>query len=53
MTAAIRDIGTIDRATCRREAEARFSPDALVEGYLRVFDKLLIRKCRQPSREVL
>lgn len=41
MATAIRDIGQIDRAACRRDAETRFSPDALVEAYLRVFGKLV------------
>lgn len=41
MADAIRNIGTIDRAACRRDAEERFSPTALVDGYLRVFDRLL------------
>jgi len=34
MVAAVKRIGEIDRAGCRSAAEVRFSPQALVEGYL-------------------
>lgn len=39
MAAAIRRIGEIDRAACRRDAEERFSPQVLVDGYLSVIEK--------------
>ncbi|MEX0643455.1 MAG: glycosyltransferase family 4 protein [Pirellulales bacterium] len=46
---AIRNIGTIDRATCRRDAELRFSADTMVDGYLRVIDKLRVKRtCSMP-----
>ena len=41
MVEAIRNIEAIDRAECRQDAEQRFSGNALVNGYLRVFDHLL------------
>jgi glycosyltransferase involved in cell wall biosynthesis len=41
MVSAIRSVQTIDRNACRRDAEARFHQDALVEGYLRVIGQLL------------
>jgi glycosyltransferase involved in cell wall biosynthesis len=41
MTQAIRDISTIDRAACRADVEARFSPPALVDGYMRVFQQVM------------
>jgi glycosyltransferase involved in cell wall biosynthesis len=41
MAEAIRQIERIDRAVCRGDAEERFSPEALVNGYLRVFEKVL------------
>jgi glycosyltransferase involved in cell wall biosynthesis len=41
MVDAIRRIDTIDRAVCRKDAEERFSQEALVNGYLRVFEKVL------------
>jgi glycosyltransferase involved in cell wall biosynthesis len=41
MVDAIRRAGRIDRAACRRDAEERFSADALVGGYLRVIDQVV------------
>jgi glycosyltransferase involved in cell wall biosynthesis len=41
MVSAIRAVSTIDRKACRRDAETRFDQEALVDGYLRVIDKLL------------
>lgn len=41
MARAIRDIDRIERANCRADVEARFCPDVLVEGDLKVFRSLL------------
>jgi glycosyltransferase involved in cell wall biosynthesis len=38
---AVGRIGEIDRARCRAEAERRFSPGAMAEGYERVYATLL------------
>ena len=32
---------TIDRAACRRHVEQRFSLDAMIDGYLNVYDQIL------------
>ncbi len=37
---AIRHLGTIDRADCRREVEARFSTGVMVDAYEQVFERL-------------
>jgi glycosyltransferase involved in cell wall biosynthesis len=37
---AVSRLGTIDRATCRREAERRFSPAAMADAYERVYAEL-------------
>jgi glycosyltransferase involved in cell wall biosynthesis len=39
--AAVRRVHTIDRATCRRWVEQRFTVDHMVEGYMRVYERLL------------
>jgi glycosyltransferase involved in cell wall biosynthesis len=44
MAALVGRLGEIDRATCRAEAERRFSDDAVVEAYLRVYRELLGRE---------
>ena len=41
MIAAVQQIEKIDRGHCRRVAEERFSPEALVAGYLHSIEKLL------------
>jgi glycosyltransferase involved in cell wall biosynthesis len=38
---AVSRICAIDRQSCRREAECRFSPAAMAEGYERVFSRLV------------
>jgi glycosyltransferase involved in cell wall biosynthesis len=40
MVAALGRIGSIDRATCRAEFERRFSAEAMVDGYLGVFERV-------------
>jgi glycosyltransferase involved in cell wall biosynthesis len=45
MVSAIRAVTAIDRKACRRDAEARFDQEALVDGYLRVIHKLLGNQC--------
>lgn len=40
---AIDRLDEIDRARCRAEAERRFSPAAMVDGYERVYERLLER----------
>ncbi|HEX6511192.1 MAG TPA: glycosyltransferase family 4 protein, partial [Chloroflexota bacterium] len=39
--AAVRRVHTLDRAACRRWVEERFTVDHMVEGYLRVYERLL------------
>ncbi len=39
--AAVRRVPTLDRAACRRWVEGRFTVDHMVEGYLRVYERLL------------
>jgi glycosyltransferase involved in cell wall biosynthesis len=41
MTAAVAGLGSIDRAACRADAEARFSAAALVDGYSAVYAELM------------
>jgi len=41
MVAAIKAISSIDRASCRHDAETRFTQDSLVEGYLHSISKLI------------
>jgi glycosyltransferase involved in cell wall biosynthesis len=38
---AVRCLGEIDRARCREEVERRFSPQAMADGYERVYAALL------------
>lgn len=47
MAAAIARVGGIDRASCRRAVEQRFSTETMVTGYLAFFDELL---AGQPGR---
>jgi len=44
--AAIRRLGTIDRARCRRDAEARFSPAAAVDAFLDVYQSVALQHFR-------
>jgi glycosyltransferase involved in cell wall biosynthesis len=44
---AIRGIGTIDRAACRKRAEEHFSPSAVVARY----DAIYNQACRKPGPE--
>jgi glycosyltransferase involved in cell wall biosynthesis len=41
MVAAVQRLGEIDRATCRAEAERRFSPDAIASAYERIYTGLM------------
>jgi glycosyltransferase involved in cell wall biosynthesis len=41
MAAAVKRVGEIDPAACRRRVEERFSQDVMVEGYLRAYLKVL------------
>jgi len=49
MAALVGRLGEIDRATCRAEAERRFSDDAVVEAYLRIYGELLGRERLGPE----
>lgn len=39
--AAVERLDEIDRATCRREVESRFSVECMVDGYLKAYAKVL------------
>jgi glycosyltransferase involved in cell wall biosynthesis len=41
MCEAVERVGEIKAADCRRHVEAHFSDDAMVEGYLRCFERVL------------
>lgn len=41
MVQAVGDVGDVDPARCSLLARNRFSPDAMVEGYLRVYERVL------------
>jgi glycosyltransferase involved in cell wall biosynthesis len=41
MVTAIRQIDTISRAECRKQAEARFSPERYVDNYLELIDGVI------------
>jgi glycosyltransferase involved in cell wall biosynthesis len=41
---AVGRLGEIDRAACRAAVEARYSADAVVEGYLAVYRRMLARR---------
>src|SRR3989344_316784 len=41
--AAIKKVGTIDRAKCRQHADSNFSVTAMTDGYLSVYEKLLAK----------
>jgi len=43
MCAAVERTGTIKAEACRAHVEAHFSADAMVEGYLKAFDRVLSR----------
>lgn len=45
---ALKRIPTIDRATCRRVVEQRFSQDRMVSDYLRVYEQILAHERRHP-----
>ena len=38
------EITAINRATCRRHVEDHFSLDAMINGYLNVYDQILLRR---------
>src|SRR5579871_243029 len=38
---AVDQLGTIDRSTCRQEAERRFAPATMAEAYERVYERLI------------
>jgi len=48
--AAVAALHTVDRGTCRREAEARFSADRMVRDYERLFAQVVERRGREPRR---
>ncbi|WP_448060897.1 glycosyltransferase family 4 protein [Cellulomonas hominis] len=37
---AVRALGTLDRADCRRDAEQRFTADRMVDDYVRLFERV-------------
>lgn len=41
MSERIKDISQIDREECRKHAEEKFSAKAMVDGYLKVYEKML------------
>jgi glycosyltransferase involved in cell wall biosynthesis len=41
LVAAVRRLSEIDRATCRQEAERRFSPVVMADGYEHVYERLV------------
>lgn len=41
LVTSVENIGEIERANCRARAEAVYSSDAIVEGYLRVYEDML------------
>jgi glycosyltransferase involved in cell wall biosynthesis len=44
MVEAVGRLSEIDRARCRAEAERRFSPAAMADGYEQVYDELVHRR---------
>jgi glycosyltransferase involved in cell wall biosynthesis len=49
---AVHLVGTLDRATCRQQAEERFDATCMAEHYVRVYERVLARK-GQPRWRVL
>src|SRR5438270_46753 len=41
LVTAVRRLSEIDRATCRQEAERRFSPGVMADGYEHVYERLV------------
>jgi glycosyltransferase involved in cell wall biosynthesis len=41
LAAAVCDINDLDRGACRAAAEARFSPQVMANGYLRVYERTI------------
>jgi hypothetical protein len=50
MAEAIPAVDTLDPATCRREAENRFSADRMFEQYLQLYEDVLSGK-PEPRKE--
>lgn len=50
MVAAVRNVGAIDPARCSLLARNRFSPDAMVEAYLRVYERVLTGQTLKAER---
>jgi hypothetical protein len=44
---AVGRLGGLDRWTCRREAEQRFSPAAMARAYERVYERVVLAAGRQ------
>jgi glycosyltransferase involved in cell wall biosynthesis len=49
LAAALRDAGSLDRATCRRAAVRRFSSDRMVADHLRLYEQLVVDAARPVS----
>jgi glycosyltransferase involved in cell wall biosynthesis len=47
---SVRRLWAIDRAACRHDVETRFSPSAMAEAYLRVYEQLIAESA---SRDIL
>ena len=43
LAAALAAVGTIERARCRAEAEARFAAERMIDGYVAIYRRLLDR----------
>ena len=52
MVDAVAAVGTLDPARCALVARNRFSPDVMVEDYLRVYDRVLAAAGRSEERQV-
>lgn len=50
MVAAVRDVGAIDPSRCSLVARNRFSPDVMVEDYLRVYENVLTGRTLKAER---
>ena len=51
LSQALREIGRINPAECRREAQARFSADRMTGAYLELYGRLARGESPSPSRE--
>ena len=50
LAAALRQIASLDRALCRRTAEARFSLERMLDAYASLYRRLALRSPAPPSR---